>query len=239
MANVIPKRIAYRAVLLNIINLINVSNEEDVLRGFKLPDKFTDPNLPSPIHENSFIGPSVNRKKLDEMFSRGVLGSDETLEAAMWGGIEFGNQLLIGRRSKHKKTDLSDKAVKLSTRSGLMILTNHRIIFYMPKMLNRYEFEAYELKQIDSIRFTKGLRKGRIDITTTNNNRVIKGINNEEGITVVDMIQRAIDKINTQRNAPTVVAAAQSPIDVLKMKFINGEITKEEYEEKRKILDGL
>ena len=106
-------------------------------------------------------------------------------------------------------------------------------------MLNRYEFKAYELKQIDSIRFTKGLRKGRIDITTTDNSRVIKGINNEEGMTIVDMIQRAIDKINMQRNAPTVAAAAQSPIDVLKMKFINGEITKEEYEEKKKILDGL
>ena len=41
-----------------------------------------------------------------------------------------------------------------------------------------------------------------------------------------------------RRNAPQQVAAPQSPIDMLKAKFVNGEITTEEYEAKKKILEG-
>lgn len=107
----------------------------------------------------------------------------------------------------------------------------------MPKMMNRYEFEAYKIKQIDAIQFTKGMRKGRIDISTTNSNRIVKGVDNEEGRVIVDIIQQAMEKLDEQSSAPTVVVDAQDPIKVLKMKFVNGEITQEEYETKKAILE--
>lgn len=186
---------------------------------------------------DQFIGESVNRKKLDEMLSRGVLISSETLKAAIWGSVESSRGPLGGARSKHSDIDLVTKATGLDKRSGLLGLTNRRVIFYMPKMMNRYEFEAYKLKQIDSVQFTKGMRKGRVDISTTNSNRVVKGVDNDEGRIIVELIQQAMERLDEQSSTPTVVVDAQDPIKALKMKFVNGEITQEEYEAKKAILE--
>ena len=46
--------------------------------------------------------------------------------------------------------ELGTKVLGLDKRSGLIELTNQRVIFYIPKMMNRYEFEAYKLKQVDA-----------------------------------------------------------------------------------------
>lgn len=205
------------------------------------PDKQGDTDV-TPLAASGveqFIGQSVDRKKLDEMISRGVLMRNETLKGAIWGSIEASRVPLGGNRSKHMELDLATKAMGMDKRSGLIGLTNRRVIFYMPKMMNRYEFDAFAIKQVDSVQFTKGMRKGRVDISIVNNNRVIKGIDNEEGKIIVELIQQALEEIETKSSAPTVVTTtAQSPIDALKMKFVNGEITKEEYEEKKAILEG-
>ena len=44
--------------------------------------------------------------------------------------------------------------------------------------------------------------------------------------------------ISTSRRFPAALTAAPSPLDMLKAKFVNGEITAEEYEAKKKILEG-
>ena len=186
---------------------------------------------------DQFIGESVNRKKLDEMLNRGVLMSSETLEAAIWGSVESSRLPTGGARSKHMDMDLVSMATGLDKRSGLLGLTNRRVIFYMPKMMNRYEFEAYKIKQIDSVQFTKGMRKGRVDISTMNSNRVVKDVNNGEGKIIVERIQQAMERLDEQSSTPTVVVDAQDPIKALKMKFVNGEITQEEYETKKAILE--
>ena len=51
-------------------------------------------------------------------------------------------------------------------------------------------------------------------------------------------IEKKIREARDRRNAPQQAAAPQSPIDMLKAKFVNGEITAEEYETKKKILEG-
>ena len=128
--------------------------------------------------------------------------------------------------------------IGLDKRSGLLGLTSQRVIFYMPKMMNRYEFEAYTIDQVDSITFTKGMRKGRIDISIVNNNNVIKHIDNDEGKTIVEMIQNAIQESKKQQGSTVITQEKQSPLDALKMKFVNGEITAEEYEKMKKVLEG-
>jgi len=189
------------------------------------------------MSDSQYIGPSLKKEKHDEMIRREVLLAGEEIEAAIWGNIEASVIPLDAQRNKNQSLDLATKAIGLDKRSGILGLTNQRIIFYMPKMMNRYEFEAYPIKQVDSVQFTKGMRKGRIDISIVNNNRVIKAIQNDEGKIIVDRIQEAVQKAGKAEGA-TIVTSHQDPVDALKMKFVNGEITKEEFEEKRKILEG-
>lgn len=220
-------------------NLLSNGEDDEHMAVSSLPGGGDDgtPTASATSAADQFIGESVNRKKLDEMLSRGVLISNETLKAAIWGSVESSRVPTGGARGKHGDMDLVVKATGLDKRSGLLGLTNRRVIFYMPKMMNRYEFEAYKLKQIDSVQFTKGMRKGRVDISTSNSNRVVKGVNNDEGRIIVERIQQAMEALDEQSSTPTVVVDAQDPIKALKMKFVNGEITQEEYEAKKAILE--
>lgn len=219
----------------------HLSNEEEDkhMANGALPvgSDYSTPVASATPPAGQFIGGSVSRKKLDELFSRGVLIGGETLVAAIWGSVESNRMPMGGARSKHSEIDLVTKATGLDKRSGLLGLTNRRVIFYMPKMMDRYEFEAYKIQQIDTVQFTKGMRKGRVDISTTNSNRIVKGVDNEEGKAIVDLIQQAMEKLDEQSRAPTVVVDAQDPIKALKMRFVNGEITQEEYEAKKAILE--
>ena len=153
-------------------NFLSKDGDNESVTAFPVKDDDKIPTAsPSPYPvDGKFIGGSVSKKKLDEMLSRGVLIRGETLQAAIWGSIESNRTPLGGARSKHMEIGLATKAAGMDKRSGLLGLTNHRVIFYMPKMMNRYEFEAYKIKQIDSVQFTKGMRKGRIDIGTANDN---------------------------------------------------------------------
>ena len=190
------------------------------------------------MHDIEYVGSSVKQDKLDKMIERNVLMQGEAIKAVIWGKIESSRIPLEGQRSKDMGVDLIVKATTLDRRSGLIGLTDKRVIFYMPKMMDRYEFEAYDIEQVDSVTFTKGMRRGRIDITIVNSNRVIKHINNDEGHTMVDYIQNAIHEIKKKQQSPTTVVTEQSPLDALKMKFVNGEITTEEYEKMKSVLEG-
>ena len=52
------------------------------------------------------------------------------------------------------------------------------------------------------------------------------------------IIRMGVENSKKARDRPAVVQERQSPIDALKMKYANGEITKDEFEEKKKILEG-
>ena len=72
--------------------------------------------------------------------------------------------------------------------------------------------------------------------TTT---RIIKGVDNDEGKAIVELIHEAVEKLDEQSSTPSVIVNnQQDPITALKMKFVNGEITQEEYEMKKAILEG-
>ena len=236
--NKVSKGLADRTASTSSDNVISNPDATQPMKFGNLPNKRGDTGVPMADMDGMYIGPSINKDKLNEMLNRDILMKNEKLEAAIWGSIEASRVPLGGSRSKSGDIDLVTKSIGLDKRSGLLGLTNRRIIFYMPKMMGRYETETFAIQQVDSIAFTKGMRKGRIDISITNNNRVMKGIDNEEGKTIVDIIQQAVDNATVQNSTPTVINTAQNPIDALKMKFVNGEITKEEYEEKKAILDG-
>jgi len=105
----------------------------------------------------------------------------------------------------------------------------------MPKILGRYEFEYVPIDQISSIHFNKGLISGRIHITVVNDEKVIKRVNNYAGLKMVELIEKQIDQIKSANKSNS--SGNADPLQALKMRLVNGEITIEQYEELRRILE--
>ena len=200
-----------------------------------LPDKGKNPSS----NENlAFIGKTIKQNWFKEIQERDILLDHENLIAAIRGTIESGVVPLSGDRSTFANIGLTGTAAT-HVRDGLIGLTNKRVIFYMPKVFNRYEFESYDLDQISSIQFTKGMMKGRIQITAFNDHKTIKWINNMEGKKITEMIQKAVHALkfadkNTENNN---LLSDKNPLDILKLRFAKGEISKEEFDEMKSTLE--
>ena len=186
-----------------------------------------------------YISSEISPEWLDDMKDRKVLLEGEELEFAIKCSIEKAIDVMAGQRGKLDSLDLASKMLKMDKRKGIAAITNNRIIFYMPKMLDRYEFESFDHERMDSVEFTKGMRKSRLEITTLNDHKILKDVNTEEGKKMTDELQKIIVANKDAKSNPTTVNTVQqqSPMDLLKTKFINGEITDEEYQQKHKILE--
>lgn len=171
------------------------------------------------------------------MEERKVFLDGEKLLAGIKGMIESPIMPLGGDRSTYSGIGFS-KSVATHVRDGLMGLTNRRVIFYMPKILNRYEFESYTIDQISSVQFTKGLHRGRIQVTAFNDYKIIKWISNEDGKRITEMIHNAVETIKGRAlNKDTrEVSKEENPLAVLKMRYARGEITKKKFDEMKKVL---
>ena len=107
----------------------------------------------------------------------------------------------------------------------------------IPKLLGRYEFDSYYLDRIDAVEFTKGAFRGRIQVTTANDDGVVKGMDSGEGKRLAKHLQKVILD-NQRRSKASPTAQEAQPLDVLKVGLVNGEITQEEYEKLRKVVAG-
>lgn len=184
-----------------------------------------------------FVGKTVKEIWFKEMEEREVFLENEKIIAAIKGTIESGRIPLSGDRSTHTGIGLGG-AVATQVRNGLIGLTNKRVVFYMPKILNRYEFESYDLDQISSIQFTKGLMNGRIQITAFNDYKTIKWVDNEEGKTITTMIQKAVHdlKFNKSEKNQEKESDEDDVLSTLKLRYAKGEINKKQYEKLKKEL---
>jgi hypothetical protein len=187
-----------------------------------------------------FVGKTVKEIWFKEMEERNIFLKDEKIIAAIRGTIESGRIPFGGDRSTYSNISLGSSTAT-HVRDGLIGLTNKRVIFYMPKILNRYEFESYTLDQISSVQFTKGLVKGRIQITAFNDYKTIKWVDNEEGKTITTMIQKAVHDLKFEKDETHHIKSEKSDEDdalkALKLRYAKGEISNKKYEEMKKNLE--
>ncbi|MCD6088357.1 PH domain-containing protein [Candidatus Bathyarchaeota archaeon] len=175
-----------------------------------------------------FIGKNVKEKWIREIQER-VISPDEELIAVIKGAIESEWAPLTPEVDKSKKGFVMP-------RSGVLGCTTHKIFFYMPKILGRWEVETAPLDQISSIQFTKGLIEGRIHLTVFNDEKVIKWIDNEDGAIMTKIIEKECIKMKEMKKVTRL--KEEDPVKILKIRFAKGEISKEEYEEMKKILES-
>lgn len=185
-----------------------------------------------------YIAPSVKPDWLLRFQANGILREGEILEFAVGGFIEKTISALIGKQHKGTGFTLEQKALQLDKRRGIVVVTNVRLLFYMPKLLGRYEVDSYYLDRIEAVEFTKGRFKGRVQVTITNDDKVVKGMDNGEGKKLAEYLQKVILDHRPAAGAPAGAQEAQDPINALKMRLASGEITQEEYENLRRVLEA-
>lgn len=138
-----------------------------------------------------------------------------------------------------------------------IFVTEKRMVIRNPTKMGLGEnIEDYSYDQITSVKLEKGLLSASIQFTIPGMTEMSKSDKwsglpwgrSDEGVIdaipkgkaekLFKIIRDGVDNAKKQKNQPSVVQQQQNPLDALKMKFVNGEITKEEFEEKKAILEG-
>lgn len=100
----------------------------------------------------------------------------------------------------------SMRGEKLVRECRLMI-TDTRMIVYMPKMLGRYELEDYSYDQLTSVKKHKGLAFAEVSFSVAGNWQKIGMINKKK----VDVIHKLLQEQIKQSKQPPIVVVAQAP----------------------------
>jgi len=180
-----------------------------------------------------YIGTNVKPKWFKEIEERKILKSDEKMKGIIYGGIEssWGWGDVETDKTRHSRSAIA--------RTGALICTDQRLVFYMPKILGRWEIETASLDQISSVNYTKGLIQGRLHITVFNDEKVIKWVNNKDGKAMADIIDKLVDLVKEKEKfIYTQTSSSADPLKVLKLRFVQGEISEEEYLNKKKLIES-
>jgi hypothetical protein len=127
-----------------------------------------------------------------------------------------------------------------------LIITNQRIIRYSPSNLGLHkEIEDYRYEDIANLKTSKGIVFATIIIKKRfmSEDLIIGNLSNSQA----DIFYRAVQE-NLQRRNSTPSSQMRTdqqipsppsgdPLQALKLRFAKGEITKEQYEESKKILE--
>ena len=142
-----------------------------------------------------------------------------------------------------------------------IIVSNKRLIITNPSMAGlRKSIQDFPYDKIVGIKLQKGIFTSTIDITTAGmgsqgkqghfgnrwgkgEDNAIDGIEKNKGDEIVKFVRTKMEEIkNTNPQAANPQAASnpttEDPLTLLKKRFVMGEITKEEFEEMKQILEG-
>jgi hypothetical protein len=127
-----------------------------------------------------------------------------------------------------------------------IIITNQRIIRYSPSALGLHkEIEDYRYEDIANLKIDKGIMFATITVKRRFMSEDLTLDNLPKG--QVDYISRLVQE-NLRRmssaasslvtmNQQIPLTPSEDPLQVLKLRFAKGEITKEQFEEMKKMLD--
>lgn len=117
-------------------------------------------------------------------------------------------------------------------------ITTDRIIARRPGLIDSH-IDSMEWDQISNYSMFKGkLLRAGIKILSAHATMQIDDLNKEDTKRMREYIDENMAKVKAEKSQGHVVQQAQDPMDQLKAKFVNGEITAEEYAAKKKVLEG-
>jgi hypothetical protein len=141
---------------------------------------------------------------------------------------------------------IKQSRLKAAITPDSIIITNHRIIRYSPSALGLHkEIEDYRYEDIANLKIDKGILFATITVKRRFMSEDLILDNLPKG--QADYISRAIQEnlrrmssapassVTTNQRGP--LTSPEDPLQVLKLRFARGEITKEQFEEMKKALE--
>jgi len=141
---------------------------------------------------------------------------------------------------------IKQSRLKAAITPDSIIITNQRIIRYSPSTLGlRKEIEDYRYEDIANLKIDKGILFATITVKRRfmSEDLILDNLPKGQADHVSRVIQENLRRVS---GAPTSLVAAsqqtpptspEDPVQVLKLRFARGEITKEQFEEMKKALD--
>jgi len=141
---------------------------------------------------------------------------------------------------------IKQSRLKVATTPDSIIITNQRIIRYSPSTLGLHkEIEDYRYEDIANLKIDKGVLFATITLKRRFMSEALILDNLPAG--QVDYVFRLIQE-NLRRMSSTPVSpvatnqqipptSPQDPLQVLKLRFAKGEITKKQFEEMKRLLE--
>jgi hypothetical protein len=127
-----------------------------------------------------------------------------------------------------------------------IIITNQRIIRYSPSALGLHkEIEDYRYEDIANLKMEKGIMFASITLKRRfmSEDLVLDNLPAGKVDYVFKLIQENLKRISSTSVPPgttsqqTPLVSSEDPLQVLKLRFARGEITKEEFEEMKRVLE--
>ena len=136
--------------------------------------------------------------------------------------------------------------LKAAVTPDSIIITNQRIIRYFPSSLGlRKEIEDHRYEDMANLKIDKGILFATITAKRRfmNEDLILDNLLKGQADYISRVIQENLRRIGsatmspvtTNQQTPTVLP--EDPLQVLKLRFARGEITKEQFEEMKRILE--
>jgi hypothetical protein len=136
--------------------------------------------------------------------------------------------------------------LKAATTPDSIIITNQRIIRYSPSTLGLHkEIEDYRYEDIANLKIEKGILFATITLRRRflSQDLVLDNLPAGKVDYVFRLIQENLKLISITSASPvttgqqTPPTSPEDPLQVLKLRFARGEITREEFEEMKRVLE--
>jgi len=141
---------------------------------------------------------------------------------------------------------IKQSKLKAAITPDSIIITNQRIIRYSPSALGLHkEIEDYRYEDIANLKIDKGIlfatitAKRRFMSEDLILDKLLKG----QADYISRVIQENLRRMNSATTSPVTanqrvsLTSPEDPLQVLKLRFARGEITKEQFEEMKKVLE--
>ena len=141
---------------------------------------------------------------------------------------------------------IKQSRLKTAITPDSIIITNQRIIRYSPSALGlRKEIEDYRYEDIANLKIDKGIMFANITVKRRfmSENLILDNLPAGQADYISKTIQENLRRMSRPPTSPVVtnqrvsLTSPEDPLQVLKLRFARGEITKEQFEEMKKVLE--
>jgi len=141
---------------------------------------------------------------------------------------------------------IKQSRLKAAITPDSIIITNQRIIRYSPSSLGLHkEIEDYRYEDMANLKIDKGILFATITVKRRfmSEDLILDNLPEGQVDYVFRLIQENLRRMGNATTSPvttnqqTPLTSSEDPLQVLKLRFARGEITKEQFEEMKKVLE--